>query len=175
MADPLAEFNRKIIEEFRANGGKVSGQFAGAPMVLLTHKGAKSGKTYTTPLVYTRDGDRYVIIASKAGAPNNPSWYHNLAAHPEVTLEIGNEKFKAKAFVTKGEERERLFNEQARQMAVFNVCVANCYSCPKFGIRHTDVVKCSLGMIDSADHQSIAFLIAANRSRSGPAAIGTIR
>ena len=120
MADPMAEFNKKVIEEFRANGGKVGGQFAGAPMVLLTHKGAKSGKTYTTPLVFSKDGARIVIVASKAGAPNNPSWYHNLVAHPEVTLEIGGEHFKAKAVVTKGEERERLFNAQAQQMAVFN-------------------------------------------------------
>ncbi|MFZ0887312.1 MAG: nitroreductase family deazaflavin-dependent oxidoreductase [Candidatus Binataceae bacterium] len=120
MADPMAEFNKKVIEEFRANGGKVGGQFAGAPMVLLTHQGAKSGKTYTTPLVYSKDGDRFVIIASKAGAPSNPSWYHNLVAHPEVTLEIGAEHFKARTVIIKGEERERLFNAQAQQMAVFN-------------------------------------------------------
>jgi deazaflavin-dependent oxidoreductase (nitroreductase family) len=120
MADSMAEFNRKVIEEFRANGGKVGGPFAGAPMVLLTHKGAKSGNTYTTPLVYSRDGDRIVIVASKAGAPNNPAWYHNLVAHPEVTLEIGTERFKARAVVIEGEERERLFDAQARQMAVFN-------------------------------------------------------
>ena len=120
MADQMAEFNKKVIEEFRANGGKVGPPFAGAPMVLLTHKGAKSGKTYTTPLVYSKDGARIVIVASKAGAPNNPSWYHNLIAHPEVTLEIGTEQFKARAVVTKGEERERLFNAQAAQMPMFN-------------------------------------------------------
>jgi deazaflavin-dependent oxidoreductase (nitroreductase family) len=120
MADQMAEFNKKVIEEFRANGGKVGSPFAGAPMVLLTHKGAKSGKTYTTPLVYSKDGARVVIVASKAGAPNNPSWYHNLIAHPEVTLEIGTEQFKARAVVTKGEERERLFNAQAAQMPMFN-------------------------------------------------------
>jgi deazaflavin-dependent oxidoreductase (nitroreductase family) len=120
MADQMAEFNKKVIEEFRANGGKVGPPFAGAPMVLLTHKGAKSGKTYTTPLVYSKDGARVVIVASKAGAPNNPSWYHNLIAHPEVTLEIGTEQFKARAVVTKGEERERLFNAQAAQMPMFN-------------------------------------------------------
>jgi len=120
MADQMAEFNKKVIDEFRANGGKVGPPFAGAPMVLLTHKGAKSGKTYTTPLVYSKDGARIVIVASKAGAPNNPSWYHNLIAHPEVTLEIGTEQFKARAVVTKGEERERLFNAQAAQMPMFN-------------------------------------------------------
>ena len=120
MADPMAEFNKKVIEEFRTNGGKVSGQFAGAPMIIVTHEGAKSGKTYTTPLVYSKDGDRCVIIASKAGAPNNPSWYHNLVAHPEVTLEIGNEKFKAKAAEVKGVERDRLFEAQAKMMPQFN-------------------------------------------------------
>jgi deazaflavin-dependent oxidoreductase (nitroreductase family) len=114
------EFNRKVIEEFRANGGKVGGQFAGAPMVLLTTIGAKSGKTYVNPLVYTRDGDRYVIIASYAGGPKNPSWYHNLVAHPVVTLEIGTERFQAKASVAAGAERERLFNQQATRMPVFN-------------------------------------------------------
>ena len=68
MADPMAEFNKKVIDEFRSSGGKVSGQFAGAPMIIITHKGAKSGNSYTSPLVYSKDGDRYVIIASKAGA-----------------------------------------------------------------------------------------------------------
>ena len=116
----MNEFNKKVIEEFRANQGNVSGQFKGAPMVLLTHTGAKSGKTYLTPLVYSRDGDRYVIIASKAGAPTNPAWYHNLLAHPEVTLEIGAEKFKARAHPAQGAERERLFDQQAKLLPVFN-------------------------------------------------------
>jgi deazaflavin-dependent oxidoreductase (nitroreductase family) len=115
----MSEFNRRIIEEFRANGGKVGGQFANAPMLLLTTKGARSGKTYTTPLVYSRDGKRIVVIASKAGAPTNPDWYHNLIANPVVTVELGSEKFQAKAAPTSGEERERLFNRQAEQMPVF--------------------------------------------------------
>jgi len=116
----MNEFNQKVIEEFRANAGKVGGQFAGAPMVLLTTKGAKSGKTYVHPLVYTRDGNKYVIIASFAGGPKNPSWFHNLVANPTVTLEIGSEKFQAKASIASGAERERLFNAQAAQMPVFN-------------------------------------------------------
>ncbi len=129
MADPMAEFNKKVIDEFRSNSGNLSGQFAagvglemlaGAPMIIVTHKGAKSGTTYTSPLVYTKDGDRYVIIASKGGAPQNPSWYHNLVANPEVTVEIGSEKFKAKAREAKGEEREGLFNAQAKMMPQFN-------------------------------------------------------
>jgi len=116
----MNDFNQKVIEEFRSNAGKVGGQFAGAPMVLLTTKGAKSGKPYVHPLVYTRDGNKYVIIASFAGGPKNPSWFHNLVANPTVTLEIGAEKFQAKASIASGAERERLFNAQAAQMPVFN-------------------------------------------------------
>jgi deazaflavin-dependent oxidoreductase (nitroreductase family) len=89
-------------------------------MIIVTHKGARTGTTYTSPLVYSKDGDRYVIIASKGGAPENPSWYHNLVANTEVTVEIGSEKFKAKAREAKGEERERLFNAQAKMMPQFN-------------------------------------------------------
>ncbi|HTF32837.1 MAG TPA: nitroreductase family deazaflavin-dependent oxidoreductase [Myxococcota bacterium] len=120
MANPMAEFNKKVIDEFRSSGGKVGGQFAGAPMIIITHTGAKSGKTYTSPLVYSKDGDRFVIIASKAGAPTNPSWYHNLVAHPEVTVEIGTEKFKARATEAKGAERDRLFAAQAKLLPQFN-------------------------------------------------------
>lgn len=116
----MNEFNRKVIEEFHANAGKVGGQFAGAPMILITHKGAKSGKSYTTPLVYSRDGARVVIIASKAGAPDNPDWYHNLVANPEVTVEIGTEKFQARARVVSDAERDRLFEAQAKIMPQFN-------------------------------------------------------
>ena len=116
----MKEINREVIEEFRANSGKVGGQFAGAPMVLLTTKGAKSGKTYINPLVYSRDGDKYVIIASFAGGPKNPSWFHNLVAHPTPTVEIGSERFQAKATFPSGVERERLFNQQASQMPIFN-------------------------------------------------------
>ncbi|HUY28561.1 MAG TPA: nitroreductase family deazaflavin-dependent oxidoreductase [Candidatus Binataceae bacterium] len=119
MAD-MNEFNQRVIEEFRANAGKVGGPSAAASMILLTTKGAKSGRSFTTPLVYTRDGDRIVIIASKAGAPKNPDWYHNLVANPVVTVEVGTEKFSARAAVTSGAERERLFNAQAAMMPVFN-------------------------------------------------------
>ena len=120
MADlNLNEFNRRLIEEFRANGGKVGGQFANAPLLLLTTTGAKSGRAHTTPLAYTKDGDRLVVLASKAGAPNNPAWYHNLIAHPEVTIELGSERFKVKAVITTGEDRQRLFNNQAKQIPVF--------------------------------------------------------
>jgi deazaflavin-dependent oxidoreductase (nitroreductase family) len=89
-------------------------------MIIVTHTGANSGKTYTTPLVFSKDGDKCVIIASYAGAPKNPSWYHNLVTHPEVTVEIGADKFKAKATEVKGAERDRLFAEQAKMMPQFN-------------------------------------------------------
>jgi deazaflavin-dependent oxidoreductase (nitroreductase family) len=115
----MHEFNRKLIDEFRANGGKVGGQFAKMPVLLLTMTGAKSGKSRTTPLVYSKDGDRIVLIASMGGAPNNPDWYHNLLAHPAVEVEIGAERIPVRATVAKGEERERLFNAQARQMPIF--------------------------------------------------------
>lgn len=120
MADlNLNEFNRRLIEEFRANGGKVGGQFANAPLLLLTTTGAKSGRAHTTPLAYTKDGDRLVVLASKAGAPNNPAWYHNLIAHPEVTIELGSERLRVKAVITTGDDRQRLFNNQAKQIPVF--------------------------------------------------------
>lgn len=89
-------------------------------MMLLTTTGAKSGRTLTSPLVYTKDGDRMVIIASKGGAPNNPAWYHNVVANPKVTVEVGTEKFTANARVTEGEERDRLFKAQADRMPNFN-------------------------------------------------------
>lgn len=114
-----SEFNRKIIDEYRANAGKVGGMFANAPLLLITMKGAKSGRSYTLPLAYSRDGDRIIVIASMGGAPNNPDWYHNLRANPEATVELGKESFKVRAVVTSGAERERLFKQQAAQMSVF--------------------------------------------------------
>ncbi|MGO9264271.1 MAG: nitroreductase family deazaflavin-dependent oxidoreductase [Candidatus Binataceae bacterium] len=115
----LDDFNQGVIKEFRANQGKVGGQMAGMPVLLLTMTGAKTGRTLTRPLVYTRDGDRIVIIASFAGAPHNPPWYHNLVANPVATVEVGAEKFQVRASVTSGEERQRLFDRQAEQMAIF--------------------------------------------------------
>jgi len=118
-ADEFNEFNRKLVAEFRENGGKVTGMFAGAPLLILTSKGAKSGETRINPLVHTRDGERYVIIASKGGAPTNPAWYHNVQANPDVTVEVGDEKFAARAKVVEGEERDRLFAAQAALMPNF--------------------------------------------------------
>ncbi len=117
----MRDFNQNLIEEFRASGGKVnSGPFLGAPLLLLTTRGAKSGEERTTPLVHTRDGDRYVIIASKGGAPTNPAWYHNLKANPRVTLEVGDEKFEAEGSTVQGEERDRLYRAQAAMMPNFD-------------------------------------------------------
>src|SRR5690349_9605372 len=116
----LNDFNQQVIKEFRANQGKVGGQMAGMPMILITMTGAKSGKTITKPLVYTKDGDRFVIIASFAGAAKNPPWYNSLIAHPEITVEIGTERFRARATEVKGAERQRLYDAQAAQMPIFN-------------------------------------------------------
>jgi len=115
----LEEFNRKVISEFRANQGKVGGEMAGVPLLLLTTTGAKTGRTLIKPLAYTRDGDRIVIIASFAGNPHNPPWFHNIVANPTVTIELGAEKFRVKATVTTGAERQRLFDAQAKQLPVF--------------------------------------------------------
>jgi deazaflavin-dependent oxidoreductase (nitroreductase family) len=117
--DRFKDFNSKVIAEFRANGGKVGPPFEGAPMILITTRGARSGVERTTPLVYSTDGDRYVIIASKAGAPNNPAWYHNLKAHPEVEVEVGTDRFKVRVEEATGEERQRLYDAQAAQMPNF--------------------------------------------------------
>lgn len=121
MSDaPPDDFNAKIIADFRANGGKVDPPFEGAPMVLLHTTGAKSGKERVNPLVYSTDGDRYVIIASKAGAPTNPDWFHNIKANPKVTVEIGEEAFEANATVIEsGPERDRLYDAQAELMPGF--------------------------------------------------------
>lgn len=113
------DFNARIIEEFHANGGVVGGPFEGATLLLLHHTGAKSGHSFTSPLMYRRDGDRYVVFASKAGAPTNPDWYHNLKAHPEVTIEVGTETLPAVADELTGEERDRLYAAQARDRPQF--------------------------------------------------------
>jgi len=115
----VQDFNQSVISEFRANQGKVGGRFANTPVLLLTMTGAKSGRSLTKPLTYTRDGDRIIVIASLGGAPKNPSWYHNLVANPVATVELGSERFQVRATVTAGEERQRLFNRQAEQMPNF--------------------------------------------------------
>lgn len=124
-AEEFNAFNRTVIDEFRQRDGVVSGPFEGAPMILVNHVGAKSGKAYTSPLVYTRDGDRYVVIASKGGAPEDPQWFHNLVANPDVTVEVGSDTIPVRARVAEGEERDRLFRAQADLMPNFDEYAAN--------------------------------------------------
>jgi deazaflavin-dependent oxidoreductase (nitroreductase family) len=120
MSIDMARFNQDLIEQFRANGGEIKeGMFKGAPILLLTSTGARTGATYTTPLAYTRDGDRYVVIASKGGAPTNPAWFHNLVANPVTTIEVGTDRFPVRAAVATGEERQRLYDAQAALMPGF--------------------------------------------------------
>jgi deazaflavin-dependent oxidoreductase (nitroreductase family) len=114
------DFNRQVIDEFRANDGTVTGAFEGAPMILVNHRGAKSGTAYTTPLVYTRDGENFVIIASKGGAPQDPQWFRNLRADPDITIEVGSDEFPVRARVAEGEERDRLYRAQADLMPNFD-------------------------------------------------------
>lgn len=116
----MTDWNTRIIEEFRANKGKVGGPFEGKDLLLLTTTGAKTGLPRTNPAAYIRDGDRLVIIASKAGAPDNPDWYHNLLANPKVSLEIGTETVEATATpITAGPERDRLYAAMVAVMPGF--------------------------------------------------------
>ena len=113
-------WNAGVVDEFRANRGRIlTGRFAGRRLVLLTTIGARSGQARTTPLAFTRDGDHYVVIASKAGSASHPDWYHNLVRNPTVTLETGEETFQARARVAQDDERERLYEAQAALMPNF--------------------------------------------------------
>lgn len=107
-ADPLA-VNRRIVEEYRANDGQVAGMGGPSRMLLLTTRGAHSGDLRTAPMMYVPDGDRLVVFASNAGARRHPGWFHNVVAHPDVTVEVGGDRFGAVAVVANGEERERLW------------------------------------------------------------------
>jgi deazaflavin-dependent oxidoreductase (nitroreductase family) len=120
MTTDYEAFTRMLIDDMRSHGGQVTiGPMAGRPLMLLTTKGAKTGKDRVAIVTYTRDGDRYVIAGSKSGAPSNPAWYHNLIANPEVTVEAGGETFRARATVTSGEERDRLWEQHAEQRPEF--------------------------------------------------------
>jgi len=114
------DWNKQVIDEFRANSGKMSGQFEGTPMLLLHTTGAKSGQTRVNPLVYQAlDDGRYAIFASKAGAPTNPDWYHNLKANPKVRVELGSETVDATASFAGGDERDRIWNLQKERAPGF--------------------------------------------------------
>ncbi|SHF67207.1 nitroreductase/quinone reductase family protein [Streptoalloteichus hindustanus] len=104
-----SDFNQRVIDEFRANNGRVGPPFDGGRLLLLTTTGARSGKEHTTPVAYLPDGDRVLVIASAGGAPNHPAWYHNLVAHPRVTVEDGVFTYEAQATVLEGAERDAAF------------------------------------------------------------------
>ena len=112
----LNDWDRRMIEEYRANGGNVGGQFSGVPLLLLTTTGAKSGEPRTRPLAYLSEGGRIYVFAGNRGAPTNPSWYHNLVAHPDVTVELGTETFEARAIVVDRTEADRLGRIQAQKL-----------------------------------------------------------
>jgi deazaflavin-dependent oxidoreductase (nitroreductase family) len=115
----MSDFNQTLIKEFRANGGKVNGFFANRPLLLLTTTGARSGQPRVSPLAYVTDGDRLAIIASKGGAPTNPDWYYNLLANPTATVEIGSERFQARATVAEPQDRDRLYARMVEQLPQF--------------------------------------------------------
>lgn len=120
MSTDFNEWNKGIIAEFRANGGVVGGQFEGADMIIIRTKGAKSGIERTNPLVRLDDDGNVYVIASKGGAPDNPDWYYNLLANPEIMVELGTEEFPATASVVEDPaERDRLYAEQVKRFASF--------------------------------------------------------
>src|SRR5207244_9553201 len=104
----MSDWNTGVIAEFRKNHGKVGGQFEGAPLLLINHKGARTGKSRTNPVMYFKDGHRYVVFASKGGAPTNPDWYHNLKAHPDVKIEDGNETIDVHAEEIRGKAQNKI-------------------------------------------------------------------
>ena len=114
-----ADFNTQVINEFRENDGRVGGMFESMRLLLLHHRGAKSGADRISPLAYLEDDGRYAIFASKAGAPEHPNWYHNLIAHPETRVEIGDETIEVTAHVADTEERDRIYAEQTSRMPQF--------------------------------------------------------
>jgi len=115
----MSDYNTAIIEEFRANAGRVGGHWEGRDLLLLTTTGRKSGRKHVTPVVFTRDGDRLLVYASKAGAPHHPDWYLNLVAAPRVVVEVGPDRFEAVATPLEGEERDRQFAAQAARAPAF--------------------------------------------------------
>jgi len=113
------DLNRQVIEEFRANAGRVGGNYEGRPLLLLTTTGRKTGRTHTTPVMYLADGDSYCVFGSKGGAPEHPAWYLNLVANPRVIVEVGTERFEAQATVVGPDEREALYRKQASLFSQF--------------------------------------------------------
>jgi deazaflavin-dependent oxidoreductase (nitroreductase family) len=115
----MQNYNQAIIDEFRANAGKVGGRFEGRTLLLLHSKGARTGEERVNPLAYTKDGDRFIVVASKGGAPENPDWYYNLIANPEATVELGTQTLRVRASIPDRAERDRLFEQMAAEMPGF--------------------------------------------------------
>jgi len=115
----LSDWNTKVIEEFRSTGGKVSGPFEGAPLLLLHHTGAKSGRVRVNPMMYQAVGPDFAVFASKAGADTNPDWFHNLLANPRATVEVGTERIDVNARVAQGAERDRIWSTQKQRYPGF--------------------------------------------------------
>ena len=115
----MSDWNKGIIEEFRKNHGKVGGYFAGRNLLLINHKGARTGQVRTNPVAYLKEGERYLIFASKGGAPTNPDWYHNLKKHPDVKIEVGDETMEAHAVEITGTERDKIYAQQSKIMPQF--------------------------------------------------------
>jgi deazaflavin-dependent oxidoreductase (nitroreductase family) len=113
MSGNMNDWNAQTIAEFRRNHGRVGGQFEGAPLLLLHHTGAHSGKSRVNPMMYLKDGERYLVFASKGGADTNPDWYYNLKAHPDVQIEVGDETIEVHAAEITGPERNRFYSRQA--------------------------------------------------------------
>jgi deazaflavin-dependent oxidoreductase (nitroreductase family) len=119
MSGSANDWNTHTIAEFRRNHGKVGGTFEGAPLLLLHHTGAHSGKHRVNPMMYLKDGDRYMVFASKGGADTNPDWYYNLKAHPDVQIEVGDETIDVRAVEITGPERDMLYARQASLYPAF--------------------------------------------------------
>jgi len=115
----MSNWNDGIVDEFRSNNGEVGGVFAGKPLLLLHHKGARTGRERVSPLMYQRVGESYAVFASKGGAETNPDWYHNLLAHPEVEIEVGEITLDVRARLAKGEEQDTIWERQKREFPQF--------------------------------------------------------
>ena len=115
----MSDYNREVIEEFRANEGRLGGPWEGRNLLLLTTTGRKSGRQYTTPVVYTPDGDRLLVYASQGGAPDHPDWFLNLVANPQAVVEVGPERYEVIATPLEGEERDREFARQVERAPQF--------------------------------------------------------
>ena len=115
----MADWNTQVIEEFRANGGQVGGNFAGAPMLILHSTGAKSGEPRVHPMMYQAVDSGWAVFASYAGADTNPAWFHNLLAHPQAQIEVGTETIDVLARVAEGDEREQIWSTQKTRFPGF--------------------------------------------------------